>query len=126
MDIKQMIAFHQERQASVTVAARPVPIGEAPSFGILAVDRDGRVVSFEEKPARPRPMPGNPHRAYASMGNYVFSRQALVDTLLADARRSTDHDFGRTIIPEQVAAGGVFAYAFQTNANPGVTPSAAP
>src|SRR3989441_611194 len=109
MDIKQMIAFHQERRASVTVASRPVPIGEASSFGILAVDSDGRVVSFEEKPARPRPMPDNPHRAYASMGNYVFSRQALVDTLLADARRSTDHDFGRTIIPELVPAGGVFA-----------------
>jgi glucose-1-phosphate adenylyltransferase len=122
MDIKQMIAFHQERRASVTVAARPVPIGEASSFGILAVDADGRVVSFEEKPARPRPMPGNPLRAYASMGNYVFSRQALVDTLLADARRSTDHDFGRTIIPELVPAGGVFAYDFQTNEVPGVKP----
>ncbi len=122
MDIKQMIAFHQERRASVTVAARPVPIGEASSFGILAVDSDGRVVSFEEKPAQPRPMPGNPHRAYASMGNYVFSRQALVDTLLTDARRSTDHDFGRTIIPELVPAGGVFAYDFQTNEVPGVKP----
>ena len=122
MDINQMIAFHQEHQAGVTVAARPVAIGEASSFGILAVDGEGRVIDFEEKPARPRSMPGNPLRAYASMGNYVFSRQALVETLLADARRSTDHDFGKTIIPELVASSRGYAYDFQANEVPGVKP----
>jgi len=122
MDINQMITFHQEHQAGVTVAARPVAIGEASSLGILDVDGEGRVIDFQEKPGRPRPMPGNPLRAYASMGNYVFSRQALVDTLLADARRSTDHDFGKTIIPELVASGRVYAYDFQANEVPGVKP----
>jgi glucose-1-phosphate adenylyltransferase len=122
MDINQMIAFHQERQAGVTVAARPVPIGDASSFGVLAVDAEGRVVDFEEKPVRPRPMPGDPLRAYASMGNYIFSRHTLVEALLADARRSTDHDFGNTILPELVPAGRVFAYDFQSNDVAGVKP----
>jgi glucose-1-phosphate adenylyltransferase len=122
MDVNQMIAFHREREAEVTVAARPVPIEQASSFGVLGVDALGRVVDFEEKPRRPKPMPADPTRAYASMGNYLFSRSVLLDTLLADARRSTDHDFGKTIIPELVPAGRVFAYDFQTNEIPGVKP----
>ncbi len=122
MDVNQMLAFHRERGADVTVAARPVPIGEASNFGVLAVDSGSRVVDFDEKPARPKAMPGDPQRAYASMGNYVFSRGALLDALLADARRSTDHDFGKTIIPELVPSGRVFAYDFQANEVPGVKP----
>ena len=93
-----------------------------PQFGVLEVDRSGRVVAFEEKPARPKGMPGDPERALVSMGNYLFSRQALVDALLADARRSTDHDFGRSIIPELVPTGRVYAYDFQANEVPGVKP----
>jgi glucose-1-phosphate adenylyltransferase len=122
MDINQMIAFHLDRDADATVAALPVSVGEAGSFGILGVDGDARVLEFEEKPRRAKPMPGDPTRAYASMGNYVFSRQALIDTLLVDARRSTEHDFGKTIIPELVQSGRVFAYDFQTNDVPGVKP----
>ncbi|HXH82317.1 MAG TPA: glucose-1-phosphate adenylyltransferase [Candidatus Tectomicrobia bacterium] len=122
MDVNQMLAFHEESGAAVTVAAIPVPLHEASSFGILEVAPSGRVVAWEEKPAHPKPMPGDPTRALASMGNYLFNRQALVDALLADARRSTDHDFGRSIIPELVATGGVYAYDFQTNDVPGVKP----
>jgi len=122
MDINQMIAFHREREADVTVAARPMPIADASNYGILGVDAESRVVDFDEKPRRPKPMPDTPERAYASMGNYLFSRQALLDALLADARRSTDHDFGKTIIPELVPSGRVFAYDFQTNEVPGVKP----
>lgn len=122
MDVGQMIDFHLEADAGVTVAARPVPLREATEFGILAVDRAGRVVHFEEKPARPRPMPDDPGRALASMGNYVFTRDVLVQALIDDARRSTDHDFGRSIIPELVPTGRVFAYDFQRNEVPGVKP----
>ena len=122
MDVNQMLAFHQEEGAEVTIAARPVPIEDAPQFGVLAVDRSGRVIRFEEKPAAPAPMPDDPGRALVSMGNYLFSRQALVDALVADARRSTDHDFGRSIIPELVPGGRVFAYDFQLNEVPGVKP----
>jgi glucose-1-phosphate adenylyltransferase len=122
MDVTQMLAFHQETGAEVTVAARPVPIAEAPQFGVLAVDGRGHVSQFDEKPADPRPMPGDPRHALVSMGNYLFSRPALIDALLADARRSTDHDFGRSIIPEMVPGGRVFAYDFQKNDVPGVKP----
>ncbi len=122
MDVNQMLAFHQESGAAVTVAARPVPLHEASAFGILAVDRTGRVVGWDEKPKQPKPMPGDPRHALASMGNYLFDRQVLVDALLADARRSTDHDFGRSIIPELVAGGRVYAYDFQENEVPGVKP----
>ena len=122
MDINQMLAFHEESGADVTVAARPVPRAEATPFGILEIDRSGRVVAFEEKPARPKGMPNDPEHSLVSMGNYLFSRQALTDALLADARRSTDHDFGRSIIPELVPTGRVYAYDVQSNEVPGVKP----
>jgi glucose-1-phosphate adenylyltransferase len=122
MDINQMVVFHEESGADVTVAARPVPRADATQFGVLDVDRSGRVVAFDEKPARPKGMPGDPERSLVSLGNYLFSRQALVDALMADARRSTDHDFGRSIIPELVPTGRVYAYDFQANEVPGVKP----
>ena len=122
MDVNQMLDTHVGSGADVTIAARPVPIEEAAAFGIVAVDRSGRVVEFTEKPPRPSPMPGDPSRALVSMGNYLFSRRVLVEALLADARRSTDHDFGRSIIPELVPTGRVFAYDFQQNEVPGVKP----
>jgi glucose-1-phosphate adenylyltransferase len=122
MDINQMLAAHLERDAQVTVAALPVPIGQATDFGIVAADTTGRIIGFEEKPAAPRPMPGDPTRALSSMGNYIFDRELLVDTLIEDARRSTDHDFGRTIIPELYPHASVFAYDFLTNAVPGTKP----
>ena len=122
MDLNQMLTFHQESGADVTVAARPVPRREASQFGVLEVDTAGRVVAFDEKPAQPKGMPGDPERSLVSMGNYFFSRTPLVDALLADARRSTDHDFGRSIIPEMVPTGRVFAYDFQDNEVPGVKP----
>ncbi|MBI4636133.1 MAG: glucose-1-phosphate adenylyltransferase [Candidatus Rokubacteria bacterium] len=122
MDVNQMLAFHLEAGADVTVAARAVLLEDASQFGVLAVDRIARVVHFEEKPRSPSPMPDDAGRALVSMGNYLFSRQPLVDALLADARRSTEHDFGRSIIPELVPAGRVFAYDFQKNDVPGVKP----
>jgi len=122
MDVNQMVAFHRECGADVTVAARPVPLGEASDFGVLEVDRTSRVVDFVEKPAAPRAMPGDPRRAYASMGNYLFSRHTLVEALLADAQRDTDHDFGKTIIPQLVPTARIFAYDFQQNDVPGLKP----
>src|SRR3989475_2820205 len=122
MDVTQMLAFHQAAGADVTIAARPVPVEDASAFGVLRVDRRGCVVEFAEKPSTPAPMPDQTGCALVSMGNYLFSRQALIAALLADARRSTDHDFGRSIIPELVPGGRVYAYDFQTNEVPGVKP----
>ncbi|MBI4587321.1 MAG: glucose-1-phosphate adenylyltransferase, partial [Candidatus Rokubacteria bacterium] len=122
MDVNPMVAFHRERGAEVTVAARPVPVTEAAEFGVLEVDPTGRVLDFVEKPAAPRPMPGDPSRAYVSMGNYLFSRETLVEALLADAQRDTEHDFGKTIIPALFPTARVFAYDFQQNEIPGLKP----
>ncbi|HSE96161.1 MAG TPA: glucose-1-phosphate adenylyltransferase [Methylomirabilota bacterium] len=122
MDVNQMVAFHREREADVTVAARPVPLDEAGAFGVLEVDASGRILDFAEKPARPRPLPDDPTHAYVSMGNYLFSRRTLTESLLADARRDSAHDFGRSIIPELVPRARVFAYDFQANVIPGIRP----
>jgi glucose-1-phosphate adenylyltransferase len=122
MDLNSMLAAHQATEADVTLAARPGPLGEASQFGVLAVDGHGRVVAFTEKPAGPTPMASDPARALVSMGNYLFNRRALVEVLLDDARRSTEHDFGRSIIPELVATRRVFAYDFRQNEVPGVKP----
>ena len=73
MDIGQMLDYHLEKKADITVAALPVPRTEARSFGIIQTHPDGRVRGFQEKPARPTPIPRNPGFAYASMGNYLFS-----------------------------------------------------
>jgi glucose-1-phosphate adenylyltransferase len=122
MDLNQMVAFHREARAGVTIAARPVPVADATQFGVLAVDRTGRVTEWNEKPRQPKAMPGDPARALVSMGNYIFSRDLLVNALIDDARRSTEHDFGRSIIPELVPSGRVHAYDFTSNDVPGIKP----
>jgi glucose-1-phosphate adenylyltransferase len=121
MDVKQMLDFHLLRGADATVAAIPVPVSEASAFGILAVDDMGRVLSFDEKPARAREIPGRPGWALASMGNYIFGAAELVD----ERRRDQDdtgskHDFGRDILPGMVAGRDVFAYDFAQNEVPGM------
>jgi glucose-1-phosphate adenylyltransferase len=82
----------------------------------------GRVMDFVEKPTAPRAMPSNPRQALVSMGNYLFSRRVLVEALLADARKNTEHDFGKSIIPALVPRARVFAYDFQGNVVPGIKP----
>ena len=122
MDLNQMVAFHAERGAEATVAALPVPLAEASSFGVIEVDQKQRIIGFDEKPPNPKPMPNDPDHAYSSMGNYLFNTDLLVRTLLEDSRRSTEHDFGRTIIPELFPRQQVFAYDFLDNEIPGVKP----
>ncbi len=122
MDINQMVSHHMEHQADVTIAALPVPISEAGGFGIIEADASGRVTGFEEKPERPKPIPGDPTRAFSSMGNYIFNRDLLVDVLTEDAGRNTGHDFGKTILPELFKTAKVVAYNFLDNRVPGLTP----
>ena len=86
MDVRQMVASHRERKADVTVAAVAVPLKQASSFGILATAPDGRVREFREKPRHAAPLPSDPTRAYASMGNYLFDPQSL--KALHEARRA--------------------------------------
>ncbi len=121
MDIRQMIDFHIEKKALVTVAARPVPIEQAPLFGVIATDGERRIIGFQEKPERPAPMPGDPRTAYVSMGNYIFNTEILLPSLIK-AQEKKQHDFGAHIIPSLVDTRRVFAYDFGTNVIPGVMP----
>jgi len=121
MDIQQMVDFHHERAADVTVAALPVPIADASSFGVIAADHAGRVNEFQEKPAHPAPMPSDPTRAYASMGNYLFDAKVLVQAL-KEANQRGEHDFGHNILPKLKQTHRLFAYDFSTNKVPGTKP----
>lgn len=122
MDINQMIQFHQKKKAEVTVAALPVPLQAATGFGIIEADISGRIVGFEEKPKRPKPMPKDSEHAYSSMGNYLFDVDLLTRVLEEDASKRGTHDFGRDIIPRLIKRHRVVAYNFLDNAVPGVKP----
>jgi glucose-1-phosphate adenylyltransferase len=122
MDLRQMIQFHLDQQAEVTVAALPVPIHAAKGFGIIEASSDYQIVGFEEKPGEPKPMPGNPEMSYSSMGNYIFNVDTLVRTLEKDASNAGTHDFGRDIIPSLIKSHRILAYDFMENAVPGIHP----
>ena len=86
MDIRQMLKFQSKRQVVLTVAAIPVPFKDAYHFGIIEVDEEWRMISFEEKPKRnPKTILGNSDYVLASMGNYIFERTPLVKELKMDA-----------------------------------------
>jgi len=121
MNIRQMVDFHFERGAEATVACMPVRRTEAPGLGIASADDDGRIRHFVEKPeAEAAPaIPGRPEWALASMGNYIFDTNVLVDVLLEDASRPGPHDFGISILPAMAAAGRqLYAYDFHSNRLP--------
>ena len=124
MDPQQIIDQHLANGAGVTVAAIPVPRAEATAFGVIEVARDGHTISaFLEKPADPPARPGSPGEALASMGNYVFSTDVLVDALRKDADdESSRHDIGGNLIPRLVRDGGAHVYDFTTNKVPGAYP----
>jgi len=116
MDIRQMMTFHLEHQADVTIAAFPVPVEEGSAFGILQVEKDGRIIGFEEKPAHPTPLPHDPRYCLASMGNYFFSTPLLVQLLEKGAHEEAKNDdFGRDIIPPLIGRHRVYAYDFRSN-----------
>jgi glucose-1-phosphate adenylyltransferase len=121
MDVRQMLAFHQDVRADATVAAIPVPRQAARDFGVLEIAPDGRIVAFHEKVENPPPMPGNEGVCLASMGNYVFNPDLLLRELDEDDRLEESlHDFGHDILPRMVQKGcAVFAYDFATNTVPG-------
>ncbi|MEW6601184.1 MAG: glucose-1-phosphate adenylyltransferase [Nitrospirota bacterium] len=122
MDIRQMIDYHIECSADVTVAAMPVPIGQASAFGIIDTEESGRIKAFIEKPQNPPPMPNDPTRAYCSMGNYIFNTDALIKGLI-QAERNKQNDFGKHVIPNLLNDGNkLFAYDFATNNIAGTRP----
>jgi glucose-1-phosphate adenylyltransferase len=121
MDPRQMIEAHLAWGAGVTVAAIPVPRASAASFGVIRAAADGhRIEAFLEKPADPPARPGSPHEAFASMGNYVFDREVLVEVLRADADDdSSGHSIGGDIIPMLARDGAAHVYDYLENKVPG-------
>src|SRR5205085_5620477 len=115
MNYAEMIAFHRDRRADLTIACLPVPKAKASEFGVMDVDSSGRVLSFLEKPHDPPAMPENPSASLASMGIYVFATDVMYELLFQDAARkeASGHDFGRDIIPAMLANSRVFAYPFR-------------
>lgn len=119
MDVRQMVDFHLKNKADVTVAANTVSIEQATAFGVLGTDETGRIVQFDEKPANPKPIPGNPKAAYASMGNYIFNTDVLLKVLQKRFCDVPALDFGKHILPKILMDYRTFAYDFQSQTLPG-------
>lgn len=119
MDYGKMIAAHVAKGADITVGCIPVTLKEASEFGVMAIDGDEQIIEFAEKPAQPKPMQGDPSKALASMGIYVFTAEYLRNRLLEDAKdENSTHDFGHDLIPHAIEHANVFAFPF-VNANTG-------
>jgi glucose-1-phosphate adenylyltransferase len=123
MDPRQMVEQHVASGAGVTVAGIRVPRAEAKGFGVIQTAEDGRAIKgFLEKPDNPPGLPDDPDMVYASMGNYVFSTEALLEAVKIDAGdEGSVHDMGGNIIPMMVARQGAEVYDFDQNTVPGST-----
>ena len=120
MDPRQMVEQHIDSKAAATVAGIRVPRSEASAFGIIDADASGRITRFLEKPADPPGLPDSPDESYASMGNYVFTTEALVEALRTDAGdEGSVHDMGGSIIPMLTDNGAARVYDFADNDVPG-------
>lgn len=116
MDYREMLQFHREHQADVTIGTLRVPVAEAAlQFGIVQVDPSLRVVGFQEKPAEPVPIPEDPGHTLASMGIYVFKTRFLLDALCANASEAEErHDFGHNVLPAILPASRMVAFPFRS------------
>ena len=113
MDYSRMLAYHRKSGAACTVGCIEVPLADASSFGVMAVNRSGKITDFVEKPPQPPAMPDKPNLALASMGIYVFNAGFLYEQLEHDLTDATSsHDFGKDIIPHVVGLGLAVAYPF--------------
>lgn len=123
MDPRQMVEQHIASGAGVTVAGIRVPRSQGDQFGVIKTGPDGRTISdFLEKPADPPAIPGSPDQCYASMGNYVFTTETLIESLRLDAGdEGSVHDMGGNIIPMLTSEGLATVYDFAENEVPGAT-----
>jgi len=123
MDPRQMVAQHLETGAGVTVAGIRVPIEQSQDFGVIETTEDGITIArFREKPKTVQGLPDAPDQIFASMGNYVFTPQTLIDAVGADAHdEGSGHDLGGDIIPMLVEIGAASVYDFSSNQVPGAS-----
>jgi glucose-1-phosphate adenylyltransferase len=114
MDYSDMIEGHIARGADLTIGCIPVPLREGPHFGIMQLDADEHVVKFNEKPKQPEPMPDDPKHCLASMGIYVITARPMFELLCKDATKpDSEHDLGKSIIPEMIEHHRVYGYRFR-------------
>ena len=101
MDVSQMLDYHKEKNADLTISAIPIPIEEAHEFGIIEVDDDWKLINFVEKPKdKPKSIPGNPNMCLASMGNYIFDKTSLLKALEEDEKIENSIEFSRRMVEE--------------------------
>jgi glucose-1-phosphate adenylyltransferase len=114
MNYLEMIAYHQEHQADLTVAVIEMNKNLSRELGVLQVDEGFRIIGFEEKPEIPKTIPGNPDLILANMGVYVFNTDTLVRRVIEDAKDpNSQHDFGRNVIPAMISQDRLYAYSFR-------------
>jgi glucose-1-phosphate adenylyltransferase len=124
MDVRDMLEYHKKNAAHLTVAAIPVPTDKASAFGCIKVNDSWRMIDFIEKPENPPEMPDRPGWTLVSMGNYIFTTAALVRAIENDAsQNSSDHDFGKNIVPALYKESPVYVYDFSQNSHPGMIES---
>ncbi len=126
MQVSQMLDFHKEKKADLSISGIPIPIEEASEFGIMEVDENWKLINFVEKPQyKPKSIPGNPNMCLASMGNYIFDKEVLLDAVTRDAKMDTSqHDFGKNVIPMLLNEGkSIYVYNFSDNSFPGMAPA---
>jgi len=118
MNYNEMLAFHLEKRAELTVAGVEYDRSKASAFGVIGCDDDFRITSWKEKPANPRSVPGKPDKSFVSMGVYIFDTEALVKNVIADAKDpSSDHDFGKNVVPRMLEDYRVYVHSFQEATN---------
>jgi glucose-1-phosphate adenylyltransferase len=124
MDPRQMLDQHIETGASVTVAALRAPLSQADQFGVIEAGADGHTITaFREKPKDATGLPDAPDQVFASMGNYLFTTDALMEAVTADADTDeSKHDMGGNIVPMLVSSGAAHVYDFSRNVVPGESP----
>jgi glucose-1-phosphate adenylyltransferase len=122
MDVHQMFDAHVDGGRGCTVAGIRVPRNQASAFGVIDAGADNKIKDFLEKPAEPPGLPDDPDASFASMGNYIFTSDALIEALIADAENEDSrHDMGGDIIPSFVSRGDAQVYDFTANEVPGST-----
>ena len=114
MNYNDMLAYHIEKGADLTVAGVEALRDEAKAFGVIGCDDNFRIVDWEEKPANPKSVPGKPDRSFVSMGVYIFNTECLVKNVIDDVKdANSSHDFGKDVVPKMIKSNKVYVHSFR-------------